>query len=461
MSVAKSVHITEPGFPTDALRRCSTSSGLKSFLVLVVVMRWNFARRGFSPSTRIPNDIPKRGRLVPNVATLTSFATMISRRGAVLVSTYSIRNPARPTASKPSARRASMPSPSPRQSERRRAHLHIGSMQSSSSCPTGRRNTQPSLTRTRPSIRRLPRSWRTAQTRIPSLRLAPGYSTNQALGYNYRYWHQMFNDRQLLCLSILGDRIRSIPDPGVRDLFTCLFSGTLEFNNMFASYKGEGTGAVRHMFAHHILKPERLPLEANVWGTAKSSGSFRTMFEGRILRALDYAEDPFELRPKARAGKKEGEKVYDLSERLGFDLARDYREFSKGKRVYLSCGDSSHIDLDDKSVDAVVTDPPFFDNVHYSQLADFFYVWQRHILDDAGRQGTHCTTRSDFEVAECRCVSVHRAAGRRLVRSASGPEGLGRPRVHVPSRSFGRVAICAHCPPASRFRNHRSAPGQG
>ena len=86
------------------------------------------------------------------------------------------------------------------------------------------------------------------------------------------------------------------PDSVLRELFTCLFSGALEFNNMFASYKGEGTGAVRHMFAHHILKPERVPLEANLWGTEKSSGSFSTMFEGRIRRALDYADDPFEFR---------------------------------------------------------------------------------------------------------------------------------------------------------------------
>jgi adenine-specific DNA methylase len=48
-------------------------------------------------------------------------------------------------------------------------------------------------------------------------------------------------------------------------------------------------------------------------------------------------------------------------------------------------------------VDAVLTDPPFFDNVHYSQLADFFQVWQRHIL---GADGYHAqdTTRSDREV---------------------------------------------------------------
>lgn len=230
----------------------------------------------------------------------------------------------------------------------------------------------------------------------PIVPIRPGYNTNQVLAYNYHYWHEMFNARQLLCLSILAERIRDINDPVLRDLFTCLFSGALEFNNMFASYKGEGTGAVRHMFAHHILKPERTPLEANIWGTPKSSGAFSTMFEGRIRRALDYANDPFELRlPSGKGGKTE--KVYGLSEKIGTPVAETYPDFAKGARVYLSCGDSGSTDLPDDSIDAVITDPPFFDNVHYSQLADFFYVWQRHILGTDGYRESD-TTRSEFEV---------------------------------------------------------------
>lgn len=230
----------------------------------------------------------------------------------------------------------------------------------------------------------------------PVVPIEPGYNTNQALGYNYCHWHEMFNARQLLCLSILADRIREIPDPVLRDLFTCLFSGALEFNNMFASYKGEGTGAVRHMFAHHILKPERVPLEANLWGTPKSSGSFSTMFEGRIQRALDYADDPFELRLSPHKGGKT-EKVFGLSEAIGTPVADTFPDFAEGAPVYLSCGDSGSTDLPDQSVDVVLTDPPFFDNVHYSQLADFFHVWQRHIL---GGDGTRLadSTRSDREV---------------------------------------------------------------
>ena len=153
---------------------------------------------------------------------------------------------------------------------------------------------------------------------------------------------------------------------------------------MFASFKGEGTGAVRHMFAHHILKPERTPLEANLWGTPKSSGSFSTLFQSRILRALDYQESPFEIRPARSNGRVVGEKVYGASEPIAVDGAVSYLAFAEGKQAYLACGSSSKTDLPDRSVDAVVTDPPFFDNVHYSQLADFFHVWQRHILGDDG-----------------------------------------------------------------------------
>jgi adenine-specific DNA methylase len=231
----------------------------------------------------------------------------------------------------------------------------------------------------------------------PIAKIAPGYNTNQALGYNYRFWHEMFNARQLLGLSILGDRIRQITDLALRELFTCLFSGTLEFNNMFASYKGEGTGAVRHMFSHHILKPERTPLEANLWGTPKSSGSFSTLFQSRILRALDYAADPFELQPVNLNGKKTTKKIFGLSAPIGNGPTTDSRNFLNGASTHLSCGDSSVTEIDSKSIDAVITDPPFFDNVHYSELADFFHVWQRHIL---GQEGPFAdsSTRSANEV---------------------------------------------------------------
>jgi putative DNA methylase len=67
--------------------------------------------------------------------------------------------------------------------------------------------------------------------------------------------------------------------------------------------------------------------------------------------------------------------------------------------VYLSCGNSSRTDLPTQSVDAVVTDPPFFDNVHYSELADFFHVWQQTYFKDQQLQ-VGDSTRSEGEVQD-------------------------------------------------------------
>jgi adenine-specific DNA methylase len=232
----------------------------------------------------------------------------------------------------------------------------------------------------------------------PVVAIEPGHNTKQVLRYNYTHWHQMFNARQLLCLGHLARRVAAIPDAEQCALFTCLFSSTLEFNNRFCSFKGEGTGAVRHMFAHHILKPERTPLEANLWGTPSSSGAFSTLFRSRILRALAYRDAPFELAAVERNGRAGGRKVYGLSAPIAGSVADTYADFQEaGHPVYLSCGNSAATDIADRAVDLVVTDPPFFDNVHYSELADFFYVWQRHILGPDARL-EDWTTRQPGEV---------------------------------------------------------------
>jgi putative DNA methylase len=49
-------------------------------------------------------------------------------------------------------------------------------------------------------------------------------------------------------------------------------------------------------------------------------------------------------------------------------------------------------------VDFVVTDPPFFDNVHYSELADFFHAWQS--LYPRGFLKGAATTRHTREVQD-------------------------------------------------------------
>lgn len=233
---------------------------------------------------------------------------------------------------------------------------------------------------------------------VPSFPIPDGHNTRQIRNYGYSRWHELFNARQLLALTTLASSIQALPEGNARDALALLFSGVLEFNNLFASYKGEGTGAVRHLFSHHILKPERTPIEANPWGTPRSSGSFSTLYRTRILRALDYKDAPFEVAVAYDGSKKRGRKVFGISAPMGSPILTRCPASGVGPgTIYLSCGDSAKTDLGRASVDLVVTDPPFFDNVHYSELADFFFVWQQTYF--YGRS-ERATTRHPREVQD-------------------------------------------------------------
>lgn len=219
---------------------------------------------------------------------------------------------------------------------------------------------------------------------LPESSVRPGHNTDQARGYNYTQWRQFFNARQLLCLGLLLREILTIDDLAIQEQMLCLFSSTLEFNNLFCTFKGEGIGAVRHMFSNHILKPERTPLENSVWGTAKSSGTFSTLFESRLLRAKRYLDEPFEIALKHdRNGNRAGSRKVLASHPIRARRVETWAELDATDHGLLILnGDSSNLPLPTGSVDAVVTDPPYFDFVHYSELSDFFFAWLSPALND-------------------------------------------------------------------------------
>ena len=219
---------------------------------------------------------------------------------------------------------------------------------------------------------------------LPISAVRSGHNTDQALGYNYTLWRDFFNARQLLCLGLLLREILKIDNIAVQEQMLCLFSSTLEFNNLFCSFKGEGSGAVRHMFSNHILKPERTPLENSVWGTNRSSGTFSTLFKSRLLQAKHYLDEPFEIGINYDiTGKPIGSIKTVSSQPIRSNCVDTWEELEKTDRgMMILNGDSSHLPLPDSSVDAVITDPPYFDFVHYSELSDFFFAWLSPILKD-------------------------------------------------------------------------------
>ncbi|WP_375192537.1 DNA methyltransferase [Marinobacter sp.] len=233
---------------------------------------------------------------------------------------------------------------------------------------------------------------------LPDMGIRDGHNTKQAKSYNYLNWKDFFNERQLLCLGLLLRRILRIEKKDIREAFLCLFSGTLEFNNMFCSFKGEGTGAVRHLFSHHILKPERIPLENNVWGTSKSSGSFTSLFRSRLIKAKEYLDSPFEIAPK---GETTTGKVF-TGDPLDLNIVDSFEEFagSEAQSALILNGDSARLPIPNESVDAVITDPPYFDFIHYSELSDFFYAWLKPALTDWYQYFSPATSGADGEVQQ-------------------------------------------------------------
>ncbi len=50
-------------------------------------------------------------------------------------------------------------------------------------------------------------------------------------------------------------------------------------------------------------------------------------------------------------------------------------------KINLESADSLY-HIPDKSIEAIITDPPYYGTIQYAELADFFYVWQKRTLGD-------------------------------------------------------------------------------
>jgi len=214
----------------------------------------------------------------------------------------------------------------------------------------------------------------------PRQRIPDGYNTEQMLKHNYQRWCEMFTPRQLLTLGWLVEAIQNLPSD-VRDIFVTIFSDLLNYNTLFCTNHPLRPASVGRVFTHHAFIPPTEAVENNLWGHKRRSGTFPALFES-VLKAHRYRQQPFErqLTPQASSATKA---VSIPGERVDGRLAEDFQELAHtDKNALLLCQSSEDLPLPDRSVDAVITDPPYFDNVMYGELSDFFYVWLRLFLKD-------------------------------------------------------------------------------
>ena len=208
---------------------------------------------------------------------------------------------------------------------------------------------------------------------VPDKPIRPGWSTmayefegsmsgnGNLPRHGYENWTDLFNDRQLLSLSKLLKEIDEIEDDNLREMFTLCVTNSLRTNCMMVSYDANRNG-MSNLFRTNRLNPPLYPTEGNVWGAKYGRGTFQSSYN-MLKSAVEYAKSPTE-------------RYVDEGE------TKETNPFSKaiGENTTVEQGDVRELS-EENEYDFVISDPPYYNNVLYSELSDFFYVWLKPMLE--------------------------------------------------------------------------------
>jgi adenine-specific DNA methylase len=214
---------------------------------------------------------------------------------------------------------------------------------------------------------------------IPDTQIPNGVETRRALNHGYQRFRDMFNGRQLLNLGKIYRWILKTEDMRLKEFLVLAFSNCLKYNNMFAKYNAS-RGFITDIFRTHSFSPSMAPVEANCYDTPRGRGAF-TAFLNLVIEGKEYCRSPFE-----RLVEDDSTTKVQSGFPIAATLAPDYRSLGDERKVLLQCGSSNQISVPDGVADAVITDPPYYGNVMYSELSNFFYVWLKLALHERYEQ---------------------------------------------------------------------------
>jgi len=209
---------------------------------------------------------------------------------------------------------------------------------------------------------------------IPAESIPLGDESARLHRWGYSAYRELFNDRQLLGLQTLAEAIAGVRDDAIRWALLTVFSDTLRYQNMLCRYDTYAL-KVSDIFSVHGFPVSLIQCENSLLGIpGVGSGGFRH-FVTKYDRAKAYCEKPFEKYPD-----KKRTKVFTTGERIGAQLVSSFPASESPKSAYLLGQPAEEVVLPHASLDAVLTDPPYFGNVQYAELIDFCYVWLRKHL---------------------------------------------------------------------------------
>ena len=213
----------------------------------------------------------------------------------------------------------------------------------------------------------------------PRSELAYGFMTHMNNGgipnHGFTHWWMMFNPRQLLVHAQLLKAIVEFGnyDWNVREYVLGGFQQYLRNQSLFGFWNPQ-RDTPEPMFSNNNYHPKSTVVENCVF-PALGRGNWASSSEG-ILEGRNWAIQPWEavsIEALTRRAPVLAEQLSGKSEKVfpGDPVLN----------VALHQGSSTDLaQLEGGSLDLVITDPPFGGLLHYSELADFFYVWLRLAL---------------------------------------------------------------------------------
>lgn len=198
-----------------------------------------------------------------------------------------------------------------------------------------------------------------------------GRSDGRPLIHGIRHYADFFNDRQKLHLHLLGTAITRVENDEARRCLELAFSEHLTTNCMYTAY-AFGYRRTSPLFSIHSYRHITRPVELNPWQDGVGRGTFINTIK-KISKAISFAKAPEILHPEGSRVAYEGT-LYREQACLG--SVTDVLNGRVLGAIETQSSEELHL-LPNAAVDLVLTDPPYFDNLSYSELSDFYLAWHQ------------------------------------------------------------------------------------
>lgn len=219
---------------------------------------------------------------------------------------------------------------------------------------------------------------------VPSEKIPVGHKTDEPQRYGMQTWRDLFSPRQLLChgtsVAIYREMLDQERTTGKmtelqRAAFVYLalaLDTMLNYGNRACRWDST-TGRVRSIFDRHDF--------AFIWSYGEMAPVAAELgYDWTIEKTAKCIEELVELVSPDATRAPQGD----------FLKAAKPKPEAAPPTVSVSCKSADNLDhIPASSVEVVVMDPPYYDNVMYAELSDFFYVWLKrtagHVIPELFR----------------------------------------------------------------------------